>query len=294
MAKITFVTSESLVEGRPSYLSDKSTNDTMGKILFPSAKYGMLSYIKENFGKISEREMARRLSVGKTSVNRWCRELGFNIQKNTSDEKFFRNWNPGMAYILGYIFADGNINWNLKKSYRAMTITAAEKDKGHLENIRSRLKSTKGLLYSGDTKSYRLIINSKVMCKDLMALGLTPHKSLTVRFPKVPERFLNHFIRGVIDGDGNVRYVNRKRSPYFEITISSGSKAFLKSMAKKIAQVGILGKVRENNNGVFILQYSCRRGLNLANWIYQKENLHMDRKFQQYATALRAGEANKL
>ena len=92
----------------------------------------------------------------------------------------------------------------------------------------------------------------------------------------------------MIDGDGNVRYVKRKRSPYFEITISSGSKAFLEKMAKKISLIGINGKVRKTKNNVFILQYSCRRGLELAKWIYTNKNLCLDRKFKQYKTALRA------
>jgi intein-encoded DNA endonuclease-like protein len=270
------LTSEIITEGHPAYLSDINKNVRpitihRGAIIHSDDKRRMLPFIKSNFGKISEREMARRLDIGKTTVNRWCKELGFIIKKDAVNEQFFKTWGSEMAYILGYIFADGNINWKPEKSYRALTITASEKDKEHLEKIRLKLKSTKELLYSASTKSYRLIVNNKTICMDLMKLGLVPKKSLSIRFPNIPEKFLRHFIRGIIDGDGNVRYVKRKRSPYFEITISSGSKAFLEKMAEKISQIGINGKVRKNKNKVFVLQYSCRRG-----------------KFQQYKMALRA------
>lgn len=123
-----------------------------------------------------------------------------------------------------------------------------------------------------------------------MSYGLTPRKSLSVDFPEIPEEFLKYFIKGVIDGDGNVRYVKRKRSPYFEITVSSGSENFLNSIAERISQMGIPGKVKKNKNNVYILQYTCKRALNLAKWIYSgDENLHLDRKRQQYILALKAG-----
>lgn len=283
-----------MCEDHPVNLSDKikniiGVNINMGAVICSDDKKRVLPFIESNFGKISEREMARKLNIGKTTVNRWRKELGFVIKKDTVNEDFFKTWTAEMAYIMGYIFTDGNINWKPEKSYRALTITASEKDKKHLEKIRLKLKSTKELLYSKSTKSYRLIVNNKTICTDLMKLGLTPRKSLTVRFPKVSEKCLRHFIRGVIDGDGNVRYVKRKRSPYFEITVSSGSKAFLEEMAEKISSsLGINGKVRKNKNDVFILQYSCRRGLDLAKWVYKNKNLCLNRKFQQYKTALRA------
>ncbi len=281
-----------MIEGHS--LSDKYQNVGVGAIIRPEEKAGMLPFIRSSFGNLSERDMARRLGVGKTAVNRWRRELGLVIKKNTANENFFKGWTPRMAYILGYVFADGNVNWNPKKSYRALTITAAEKDKNHLENVRAALHSTKVLLYSKNTKSYRLVVNNKTICKDLMRLGVIPRKSRVVKFPEVPKSLLRHFVRGVIDGDGSVRYVNRSRSPYFEIVVCSGSKIFLEKMAKKISRIGISGRVWKNNNGVFILQYTCRRGMALAKWIYGNEGLCLDRKFQQYETALRARGGEQL
>jgi hypothetical protein len=45
-----------------------------------------------------------------------------------------------------------------------------------------------------------LIINSKVIKKDLEELGIYANKSLTIPFPDVPDEFLPSFVRGVGDG----------------------------------------------------------------------------------------------
>lgn len=261
----------------------------MGAVIPPEKKKRLLPFIQSNFGKISEREIARRIGVGKTTVNRWRKESGLKLIRHKVNENFFSKWSANMSYILGYIFADGNIAWNPKKSYRALTITISSKDKTHLENIRNNLKSTRPLLYSSSTKSYRLIINNKKICLDLMKHGLYPQKSLSVEFPKVPKKFIKDFIRGIIDADGNVRYVNRKRSPYFEITIASGSRNFCQGIVKSISNaLGINVKIRKVKNNLFIIQYTCQKGLRLANWIYSDLKLCMRRKFQQYKMALDA------
>lgn len=50
-----------------------------------------------------------------------------------------------------------------------------------------------------------LNINSKEIKTDLELIGVLANKSLTIRFPNVPKKYLPSFIRGVIDGDGWVQ-----------------------------------------------------------------------------------------
>ena len=263
----------------------------MGAIIHPNRKIEYLQIIKSDLSRISQRAIARKLKIGKTTVNRWSKELGFKFKKNRVNEKFFDVFNEESAYILGLIFADGNIAWNPKKGYQTLTITAAEKDKDHLENLRNILSSTKPLLYAKKTKSYRLIVNNKKICKRLMKLGLTPRKSLTIRFPKIPKKWLPHFIRGVIDGDGNIRYVNRKVSPYFEISLTSGSRMFCEDLSKVInAQTSIKTNVRKAKKNTYVLQYSCSRGIKLAKFIYSNATLFLPRKYFIYEKNIKGGK----
>jgi len=239
-----------------------------------------LPFIKGNFGVLSEREIARRLKLGKTTINRWSRELGLVHVKHTVNESFFDNLNEKSAYLLGCIYADGNISWNTKKGYYSMTITASEKDKEHLEKLRSLISSTKPLVYSSKTRSYRLIANSKILCRKLMEYGLTPKKSLTIEFPNIPSEQFKHFLRGVIDGDGSVFYFNRKRSPYFEIRIYSGSRLFCDSLVNHIkSNFNIETNIKRIGKNVFEARYTCSRGKKLANFIYSNANIFLERKY---------------
>ena len=90
---------------------------TMANKISLNQKRKYLSFIKVNFSRLSGREIARILQIGKTTVNRWSRELGLEYQKNTVDENFFNELNEKSSYLLGYIFADGNIAWDTKKGY---------------------------------------------------------------------------------------------------------------------------------------------------------------------------------
>src|SRR3989338_2751074 len=251
-----------------------------------------LPFIRKNFGVLSGREIARRLGIGKTTINRWSGELGLVPIKHTVNESFFDVLNEKSAYLLGYIYDDGNINWNIDKSYWALTITASAKDKNHLETLRNILSSTKPLLYSYKTNSYRLIANSKKLCQNLIELGVVPRKSLIVKFPNLPNNnLLRHFIRGIIDGDGNVRYVNRKRSPYFEITIASGSKAFCEGLIKAVKEnTGISANSRKINENLYIIQYSCARGEKLAEFIYSGADIFLERKFLPFKNNIMGGK----
>lgn len=272
------------------YFSPSQGVGCMGKIISVDRKRTGLSFIRENFSALSQREIARRLGIGKTAVNNWSKELGLAFQKHTVNESFFQELNEMSSYVLGYIYADGNIAWNPEKGYQSLTITAAEKDKSHLECIRNELESTKPLLYSPKTKSYRLIVCNKFICQNLMALGVFPRKSLTVAFPQFLSREqLPHFLRGVIDGDGNVRYVKRDRSPYFEITIASGSKQFCDGFVEAVQQMtGISANIRKVGKHTYVIQYSCSRGKKLANFIYSSASLFLERKNNEYKKCLEA------
>jgi intein-encoded DNA endonuclease-like protein len=276
------------LEGHPVNLSDLMQYVNMGAIIPKEEKERILPYIQSHLGKISQREIARRLNIGKTTVNRWGTELGFESIKFTANENFFKEWSHDMSYILGYLFTDGNINWKPEKTYRALTLTASEKDKDHLELVRKKLSSSKPLLFSEKTRSYRMIVNNKTICQDLMRMGLTPRKSLTVKFPKIPKQYLPDFIRGVIDGDGTVRWNNRKRSPYFDISIASGSRDFAVGLVENIRKLGVDGKVRRQRYKLFIVQYCCTRGMKLAELIYGGANMFLNRKYQNYKMALEA------
>jgi len=264
----------------------------MGIVISKQKKIEYLAFIKANFNTYSQRKMAQILGLGKTTVNRWAKEIGLVFKKHTVNENYFSKLTNESAYILGFIYADGNITWNKKKGYYSMTITASQKDEKHLELIRQKIKSTKPLLYSKKTNSYRLIVNNKRFCKSLMNLGVIPKKSLIVEFPTISKKLLPHFLRGVIDGDGNIRYVKRSKSPYFEITLATGSKKFAQGFIEVVKKsISVDAKIRlVKNTNTHIIQYSCSRGEKLAKYIYKDAKIFLDRKNKPYIENVLGGK----
>jgi len=191
-------------------------------------------------------------------------------RKYQLNEDYFKTWSDNMAYILGFILADGNINQN------AQSVTISQKHKEILEDIKQELQSDQPIM---ETKRglYLFHMHSRVIRNDLINLhGLTPNKSLTVEFPKVPENYLHHFVRGYFDGDGSINY------PKFTVTFVGGSLAFMNAFQRELNKVELLSRITEKNNH-YRLFISGRRSIRLfANWIYKDKNLHLKRKFLEF------------
>src|SRR3989344_2728039 len=113
----------------------------------------------------------------------------------TKNEDFFKKWSPKMAYILGFFVADGNM---IKNKRGAHFVSFYSTDRKLLEKVRLNLKSNlkisaRKLNAVNHKQSYALQIGSKEIFKDLIGLGMIPNKSLTIRMPTVPKKFLPHF-----------------------------------------------------------------------------------------------------
>ena len=132
--------------------------------------------------------------------------------KRHINEAFFdpSNWSPGMAWVLGFLFADGN----MEKSSPVFRLSQRTPD--GLRKVLNLMRSSH-MISTKDKKLYKGVISGKIysfkvwnkkLYNDLSNLGLTPAKSTNMKFPDVPSKYMNHFIRGLYDGDGSF-YINR-------------------------------------------------------------------------------------
>jgi hypothetical protein len=110
---------------------------------------------------------------------------------------FFKTWDHDMAYILGYWFADGNMY--TQKSCGGYVVSIGSKDVDHLEMLRNVIGVGTLTRITG-SEVFKLVICRKEMYEDLLRLGGTERKSLTLTWPEVPEVFLAHFVRGYVVG----------------------------------------------------------------------------------------------
>ena len=210
------------------------------------------------------------------------------------NKNFFKKWTGGMAYVLGFIFADGNIVYTKRHTwFWSIQIT----DKEILEKIKKEIDSSHIISekkkIQNNKQLYRLQIGSKDMCNDLLRLGLTEKKSKTILFPEIPKKYFSDFLRGYFDGDGGVwiglKNKNQKSKTYTISTFfTSGSKDFLISLKYNLANRGLLGGSLIKKERGFDLKYSVKDSLILYKIMYNNEcSLFLKRKkerFEKYIT----------
>jgi hypothetical protein len=201
------------------------------------------------------------------------------------NKDFFKIWSHDMAYILGFLFADGNIIKTKRNTHFVSFYTA---DKELLVSMSKIMESShKVFERRSETGSvYRIQIGSKEIFDDLVALGLTPNKSLRMKFPFVPKEYEGDFIRGYFDCDGNVwvgygHKTRRKPTLNMLTGFTCASKAFLESLAVVLKELGVVGgsvfKVKNLNCGR--LQYSTQDSLKIYKIMYNgNSKLCLDRK----------------
>ncbi len=173
-----------------------------------------------------------------------------------------------MAYILGFIFADGCLV-EYKNGYYGLDITS--KDLKHLRQIKRQLKS--GHKIGKKERGYRIQIRNGGIYDDLLRLGLIPRKSKTVQFPRVPKEYSSHFIRGLFDGDGSVMVWKEPRWKHawqIRTSFTSGSKSFLEGLRGYLeSSAGLLGgKISSVTRGYHLRYLSIPECIALYKFMY--------------------------
>ena len=153
--------------------------------------------------------------------------------------EFFSMWTPAMAYVLGVIYTDGCLA--RPRGPMKHRLTMSQKEPELLEKVlalmgsNAKITFTKARGIAGAVHHFG--IDSAEIYADLLRLGLTPKKSLTLTFPDMPSEYVRHFIRGCWDGDGSVSW-ERSHHPRPRASYVSGSKIFVEELVRHL---GILG-----------------------------------------------------
>ena len=136
-------------------------------------------------------------------------------------------------YLVGLITSDGSLSID----GRHVDITSKNKDFLELVKRKLLISNKVGEKHGGKRQeSYRIQISDRNFYKFLMSIGLFPGKSLILEQVEVPHEYFNCFLRGIIDGDGDIRrwiHPTNKREQW-ALRITSGSKLFLQWLRKGI------------------------------------------------------------
>ena len=238
-------------------------------------------FILDHIEDMTDRQMAAQLQRSKRAVQHYRSRLGVLRAEQESHEvnkDFFKSWSSEMAYILGFIYGDGNILASTKSYRLTFNIT----DKSLLEKINHTMDSTYPISERTKRKKkhhkikYRVEINSKTLISDLLKLGVAPNKTLIMQFPEVPDKYFYDFVRGYLDADG---HVNHREGLY--ILFVSASKDFIYSLSDELEKRQIATSIYFQNNdtnGIYQLYIKKRGREKFVTSLYQNSTIHLQRK----------------
>ena len=174
------------------------------------------------------------------------------------DEEFFQSWTPELAWLIGVIWADGNLTRNC--------VEVCSKDSDLIEFVDSLTGADNIRLKNGGAH-LRTYFSSVTVANFLRGLGLTERKSLTVRWPQgLPKDLEGHFMRGVIDGDGWVSLRQARKgqvAPDLVVGFCTASTGFLQDVSGWLDREGIAHSTREKKRGLWSIevkrQDACRK-----------------------------------
>jgi len=201
---------------------------------------------------------------------------------NFDDDYFEKIDSEDKAYFLGLLFADGNVY--LKRN--RVQLTLANEDSYIIDKLAECI-DYHGKIYSDRRLYAKIILPSKKMCQDLISLGCTSKKSLTLKFPDgLEEKLLHHFIRGYFDGDGHVSKDKKLTNPYYHINITS-SEAFTKRLKEILSDKGIeTGKMykryKDKPDSAYTVYVRNKSAEDFFSYIYADATLFLNRKKKVY------------
>lgn len=205
------------------------------------------------------------------------------MRKYKLNENFFDKWSNDVAYVLGWVYTDGNIAKGRPRlkiaSCDREVLVLIRKMMGSGNTIFSRLPKNR------TRTQFTLIIDSKKIYNRLLQIGLVPRKSKIITMPKVPKRFLTSFVRGVIEGNGSIylqkqSYKNKKYN-FLRLSIVSGSKVFLDVLQLQIHRhFSVQTKVISKNKTAFQIKYSIKEADKILTEIYKNsKERRLNRKY---------------
>lgn len=250
--------------------------------------------------KKSAIKIDNELCIGWHSVYKILEDRGIKRRTNKEnykmifDDTYFEKIDTEhKAYHLGFLMADGTI-LNSRHCSKQVKLDLAVEDREEVEKFcddlvidKKRIKVYPHYNTVGQDVC-RIIVNSDKLCEDLYRFGVTPRKSLTLKFPVglLPENTPVHFIRGYFDGDGSIS--GKFGCPQFKMGgtsefLEETQKIFMNDLGLRKTKFDQRWPERKNNN--YSLGYGGRRQIvRIREWLYKDATIYLSRKYNKFQT----------
>jgi hypothetical protein len=169
------------------------------------------NYIIANHRNMTCREMGRHLNIDYQTIRYQANKIGIKFSRyydNSKIEQWENITTPEIAYIFGFLWADGSIRYSQHKA-SGVSIELQREDADHLEKIYKGC-GIKYKIYHRNRKNRKpqknLIINDVKLTNLLINKYSFDQKSKIFFDLKKISGLEKYFLLGFLDGDGYVKY----------------------------------------------------------------------------------------
>lgn len=255
-------------------------------------------YILDNYKAIPYPKIAAHLGITKKRVFYFAEKSGLKKGKGYHsaiykvNERYFHKWSHDMAYLLGFILADGCVF--IKDNRFRLIIGLQKRDMAQVEWIRNELAPDKPIQFNVSNQSYSFRVDSKTLIKQLIKLGIHPNKSYNDVVPSVPQKYKMDFLRGVFDGDGCLYVRARQKGKYiskdcrWQITAKLAS--YLQNLMEEVSIQD--GSIVQCNRWYVWQIHNHQTIIELCKKIYKNtdKSYYLKRKYEKYQELIRLYE----
>lgn len=211
-----------------------------------------------------------------------------NRRKYFINEEYFDTESPNMAYILGFLAAEGSVS----KRDNSITIGLSLKDKDFLQSLLNEMDATykiKEYVSSNGYDCCKVAFTSKKIKDKLSEYNIIPAKTFTFKFPKqLNKEYWIDFIRGYFDGNGSVSTAGNHAIRW---QLCSATKDVLETIVQfffekyNISKTSILKQPRANHI-LYYIQYSSAPTRQIYHVLYTPNSLYLPRKKEKFEQIL--------
>lgn len=204
-----------------------------------------IEFIKNNYQNYSYAELGKKINRSRSAVQSKIMKLGLKKDKiQKFNEYYFDEINSNdKAYWLGFIYADGWIEQNIKNRHYCLGIELNEKDLSHLVLFNKWINGNVSVKSRQITISFNNgYITTSVLCSikyyskhlidSLNNYNIVENKTYKeYKLPNIPDKYMISFLHGYFDGDGSF-FLKNKKMNYYGFNYTSHNKTILDDIRK--------------------------------------------------------------
>lgn len=206
------------------------------KVITESLKQEIIDFYKQS--PVSLKVLEEKYQLSHPTISKILKDVPKHKKAQIYNPELYENYFESIntefkAYFLGFIIADGNIFLAKDGNRQAsISITVKQSDQYILERFKQEVHTNTNLAHDG-RGCVTMAVRSNKMASDLAKYGIVPRKTLMSFLPNnIPTDMMCHVLRGILDGDGNVKSKQTSiRNRYAHAISYCGTKQLMEDIA---------------------------------------------------------------